>query len=297
MRYLLKLYLSYLSFEQNLSAHSVDAYRRDLERYIDYLEKRDIRHADDIRPEQVRQLIQMLSELGLSPATVARNLSSIRGFHHFLIRENETQNDPTRHIDRPRLPRSLPSVLSAGEIDRLCAVPEIHTPLGLRTRAMFEHMYACGLRVSEILTIKIPHIWFEEGIVRVFGKGSKERLVPISPTALRWIKRYLDQARPLLAKSPSAGNVLYLNRLGKPMSRMGYWKILDKAARQAGITKKIHPHTLRHSFATHLVENGADLRAVQEMLGHVDISTTQIYTHLDRSVIEREYHAYHPRAR
>ncbi len=297
MRYLLKLYLSYLMFENNLSEHSVDAYRRDLERYIAYLETRGVKDVHAIQPEQVRQLIHMLSEIGLAPSTVARNLSSIRGFHRFLVRENETSNDPTQHIDRPKLPRSLPSVLTAEEIDALCAQPDIHSPLGLRNRAMFEHMYACGLRVTEVLNIKIPQIYFEEGIVRVFGKGRKERLIPISSSALRWIRRYLDQARPALAKSTAAGNVLYLNRLGKPMSRMGFWKILDKAARRAGIGKNIHPHTLRHSFATHLVENGADLRAVQEMLGHVDISTTQIYTHLDRSVIENEYRRFHPRAR
>ncbi len=297
MRQLLKLYLSYLTFEQNLSAHSVDAYKRDLSRYLDYLESRAIRDVEQVTPDHVRQLIQLLSEIGLSANTVARNLSSIRGFHQFLVAENETKNDPTRQIDRPRIPRSLPSVLTIEELDRLCAVPDIRTPLGLRTRAMFEQMYASGLRVSEVLTLKIPQIYFEQGIVRVFGKGSKERLTPISETALHWVREYLNRARPVLAKTAAAGNVLYLNRLGRPMSRMGFWKILDKAAREADIRKKIHPHTLRHSFATHLVENGADLRAVQEMLGHVDISTTQIYTHLDRSVITRQYREFHPRAR
>jgi len=296
MHALLKLYISHLTFEQNLSQNSVDAYKLDITRFLQYLNKIGINSPKLAQPAHIHRLLQALTEIGLSENSLARNLSSLRGFYRFLIGENIIESDPTTHIDRPKIPRYLPSVLSKEEIEDLMNVPDTNDTLGLRNRAMFEIVYASGLRVSELLSIKPNQIYFEQEILRIFGKGRKERLVPVAGSALRWIKLYLDTARPALDKKRLGDNTVFLNSRGKPMTRMGFWKILDQAVRQAGIRKKVHPHTLRHSFATHLIENGADLRAVQEMLGHADISTTQIYTHLDRSHIKNEYLKYHPRA-
>ncbi|KAA3617765.1 MAG: site-specific tyrosine recombinase XerD [Calditrichaeota bacterium] len=296
MHAFLKLYLSHLTFEQNLSQNSIDAYKLDIVRFLDYLKKNGVDSPQKAKPVHVHRLLQALTGLGLSENSLARNLSSIRGFYRFLIGENIIETDPTVHVDRPRIPRYLPSVLTFEEVTNLFNVPDTKKTLGLRNRAMFETIYASGLRVSELLTLKISQIYFEQGILRIFGKGRKERLVPVSDSALTWLKKYLDSARPSLDKKRLGDTVVFLNSRGKAMSRMGFWKILDKDAHLAGIKKKVHPHTMRHSFATHLIENGADLRAVQEMLGHADISTTQIYTHLDRSHIEKQYRKYHPRA-
>lgn len=221
--------------------------------------------------------------MGLSANSVARNLSSIRGFYRFLIEENYIDYDPTETIDRPKLARRLPSVLSYDEIRKLIEMPDVRNHLGLRDRAMLETIYACGLRVSELLNLKLNDIHWQQEFVRIYGKGRKERLVPIARSALNWIQRYLDRARPLLDRFNRSDGALFLNVRGQGLSRMGFWKILNKYAEQADIRKEIHPHTFRHSFATHLLEGGADLRAVQEMLGHADISTTQIYTHIDRT--------------
>lgn len=296
MHAFLKLYLSHLTFEQNLSPNSIDAYKLDITRFIEYLKLNNINSPKEARPNHIHRLLQALTEIGLSENSLARNLSSLRGFYKFLIGENIMDTDPTVHVDRPKIPRYLPSVLTYEEIEKIFASQDVKEPLGLRNRAMFEIIYASGLRVSELLTFKTNQVYYSENVLRIFGKGRKERLVPVSTSALDWLKKYLDTARPFLMKNILGDNTIFLNKAGKPMSRMGFWKILDKAARTAGIRKKVHPHTMRHSFATHLIENGADLRAVQEMLGHVDISTTQIYTHLDRSHIEKQYKKFHPRA-
>ena len=296
MHAFLKLYISHLTFEQNLSPNSIDAYKLDITRFLDYLKKNGVDSPQKAKPVHVHRLLQVLTELGLSENSLARNLSSLRGFYYFLICEDILKLDPTAHIDRPRIPRYLPSVLTFEEVTKLFAVPDTTKALGLRNRAMFETIYASGLRVSELLTMKISQIYFEQEIMRIFGKGRKERLVPVSDSALSWLKRYLDSSRPGLDKRRLGDSYVFLNSRGRQMSRMGFWKILDKDAHLAGIKKKVHPHTMRHSFATHLIENGADLRAVQEMLGHTDISTTQIYTHLDRSHIEKQYRKFHPRA-
>lgn len=296
MHELLKLYISHLTFEQNLSENSVDAYKKDITRYLNYLKKNGIQKPQDAKPVHVHRLLQALTEIGLSENSLARNLSSLRGFYRFLIGENFLENDPTTHVDRPKIPRYLPTVLTIEEVNKILEYPDTNAALGLRNRAMFETIYASGLRVTELLTMQTTQVFYEQEILRIFGKGRKERLVPITEDALSWIKKYIDFARPSLNKSGRGDMTVFLNNRGKPMSRMGFWKILDEAARMSGIQKKVHPHTMRHSFATHLIENGADLRAVQEMLGHADISTTQIYTHLDRSHIEKEYRKYHPRA-
>jgi len=293
---LFRQYKSYLLYEQNLSANSVDAYLRDVRRYLDYLTRNGLKSPLEARPRHVHRLIRLLSEIGLSAASVARNLSAIRGFYRFLIGENLTEKDPTQNIDRPKLARRLPSVLTYEEIKKIFAVPDTRTTLGLRNRAMLETLYASGLRISELLHLPQSHVYFDQHLLRIFGKGSKERLVPVSDSALRWIKRYQQRARPYLDKFDRSEGALFLSVRGKAMSRMGFWKILEACVKQVRIRKDIHPHTFRHSFATHLLENGADLRAVQEMLGHADITTTQIYTHLDRSYLQQEYKTYHPRA-
>ena len=288
-------YKSFLIFEQNLSSNSVDAYTRDVQRFLNYLKSLGVKSPLEATPKHISRLIQSLSEIGLSANSVARNLSSIRGFYRFLIGENICENDPTQNIDRPKTARYLPSVLTYEEIKLILSIPDTSTTLGLRNRAMLETIYASGLRVSEILSLELQSIYYDQNIVRVFGKGRKERLVPISDSALYWIKQYLDRSRPVLDKKRRSEGVLFLSVRGTAISRMGFWKMLDQCLKEVGIKKQIHPHTFRHSFATHLLENGADLRAVQEMLGHADISTTQIYTHLDRTYLQQEYKTYHPR--
>ncbi len=296
MNDLFRQYKSYLSFEQNLSPNSIDAYTRDVQRFLQYLKTIGVSSPLKVRPRHVQRLIQLLSEMGLSANSVARNLSSIRGFYHFLLAENYIDFDPTETVDRPKLARRLPSVLTYDEIQLILKQPDTRKPLGLRDRAMLEILYACGLRISELLALQIRDVFWEQQFVRVFGKGRKERLVPVSQTALNWLERYLERARPVLDRFQRSQGVLFLNSRGAPLSRMGFWKILHGYVEKSGIKKEIHPHTFRHSFATHLLENGADLRAVQEMLGHADISTTQIYTHLDRSFLMQEYQTFHPRS-
>lgn len=292
----LQQYINYLRFEKNLSDNSVSSYKNDLERYINYLSTQKINRPEYIQSKHIRRLLQLLSELGLSTSTLARNLSSIRSFHLFLISEDLIKSDPSEHVDGPKLRRHLPSVLTFDEIELLYLNISIDDPLGLRDRAMIEVLYACGLRISELLTLLLREIYFKEEFIRILGKGSKQRLVPISIRALNWVKKYLELSRPVLDKHQRSNGAAFLSIRGTIMSRMGFWKILQKYIRESGIRKEVHPHTFRHSFATHLLEGGADLRAVQEMLGHADISTTQIYTHLDRSYLQQEYKDYHPRA-
>ncbi len=296
MNDLFQQFKSYLLFEQNLTPNSIDAYTHDVQRFLRYLQSTTKQKPEQATPQQIQRFIQLLSEMGLSASSVARNLSSIRGFYRFLLSENYVDADPTETVDRPKLARRLPAVLSYDEVRKLIEWPDAKTPLGLRDRAMLETIYACGLRVSELLSLKINDIFWREEFVRIFGKGRKERLVPIARTALNWLERYLERARPALDRFARAEGVLFLNARGRPLTRMGFWKILRQYVEQAGIRKEIHPHTFRHSFATHLLERGADLRAVQEMLGHADISTTQIYTHLDRTFLLQEYQTFHPRS-
>ena len=292
----LQQYLNYLRFEKNLSDNSVSSYKNDLERYINYLNTQKINRPENIQSKHIRRLLQLLSELGLSTSTLARNLSSIRSFHLFLISEDLISSDPSEHVDGPKLRRHLPSVLTFDEIEKICQKVNVEDTLGLRDRAMIEVLYACGLRISELLTLLVREVYFKEEFIRIIGKGSKERLVPISSRALKWISKYFDLSRPFLDKHHRLNGIAFLNIRGTGLSRMGFWKILQKYIRESGIRKDIYFYTFRHSFATHLLEGGADLRAVQEMLGHSDISTTQIYTHLDRSYLKQEYKHYHPRA-
>ncbi len=267
----------------------------DLGRYLEFLETRGIPSLDHVRGKEVSDFLGMLRDIGLSARSLSRSLSAIKGFHRFLIGDGITKNDPTENIDAPKLARTLPDVLNQDEIEAILNQPNTAKPLGVRDKAILETMYATGIRVSELITLARSNIDFNAGFVRVFGKGSKERLVPIGRVAREWISAYLGAVRPALAAKGNGRDVTFLNGRGKPMTRMAVWNIVREYTLKAGITKDVHPHTFRHSFATHLLEGGADLRAVQEMLGHADISTTQIYTHIDREYLKEVHRTFHPR--
>ncbi|MER3524348.1 MAG: site-specific tyrosine recombinase XerD [Ignavibacteria bacterium] len=292
-------YLNYLFLEKNASRNTIASYRLDLQRYLAFLERNKVCNIQSVRHDHAAQFLVSLREQGLSPRSVRRALSVVKGFHRFLLADGVATDDPTDVIEAPKVSRTLPSVLTQEEIESILAQPAPHAgdkkQLWLRDRAILETMYACGLRVSELTGLKQSSVLAEERLVRVFGKGSKERLVPIGGSALRWIGRYKTECRLLLARRTASTDALFLNVRGKPMSRMAVWTIVKRYAQQAGITSEVHPHTFRHSFATHLLEGGADLRAVQEMLGHVDIGTTQIYTHIDREYLKEVHRTFHPR--
>jgi integrase/recombinase XerD len=290
----LDLFLEHVIVERGLRQNSLEAYQRDLVRYLDYLAERGYAVTALNRTVVPRYLLA-LRESGLSPRSVARHLSAIRQFHRFLVRQGRATEDPTAHVESPKPWRRLPGVLNTEEVERLLAVPQPTTPAGLRDRAILEVMYASGLRVSEAVGLRLAHLDLGVGILRVVGKGDKERLVPVGDMALDSVRDYLKRGRPALAKEPPAEQ-LFLGRHGRGLTRQTVWHLITRCAQVAGITKPVSPHTLRHSFATHLLEGGADLRAVQLMLGHADIGTTQIYTHLSRSHLKAVYDKYHPRA-
>jgi integrase/recombinase XerD len=249
----------------------------------------------DVGARALREYVYHLKDLGLAPASIRRNVSAVRSYFKFLLGEGHVVRDPSERLETPKRWRTLPEVLGVEDIERLLAAPSLDEPLAFRDRAMLEVAYGAGLRVSEWISLSIRDVMLQDHLVRVFGKGAKERLVPIGRRAIGAIAIYLRELRPSLEKGEGKG-ALFLNSRGHPLSRMGAWKILRKYVDQAGITKPVSPHTLRHSFATHLLEGGADLRAVQEMLGHVDISTTQIYTHIDREYLRSVHKQFHPRA-
>jgi integrase/recombinase XerD len=290
----LRSYLHYITLEKNLSENTVLSYKLNLNRYLDYLESKRIKNAEDIKEETITEFLRTLSELLLSAKSISQNISAIKGFHKFLFGDGLVKSDPTQNLVKPKFRKSLPEVLSQDEVDLILKQPDTSGRLGLRDKAILETMYATGMRVSEALTVKQSNINVGDGFVRVFGKGSKERLIPIGRSAISWIKKYQSEVRVNLANENSK-DVLFLNARGKPMSRMAIWNIVDKYSKMARIEKSVHPHTFRHSFATHLLEGGADLRAVQEMLGHSDISTTEIYTHIDREYLKEVHRTFHPR--
>jgi len=296
MKKLLDQFLNHLSLEVGLSANTIDSYGRDLKRYIKFLQERKVDSVDKITGKYITDLIVLMSKMGLRPSSIARNLTSIRSFHKFLVTEGYSDSNPAGALESPKLWRKLPTVLNVKEIEKLLDKPTEDDPLSLRDKAILEFLYATGVRISELIKIKRKDVLSEVELVRVTGKGQKERIIPVGKIALGSVKRYLQEARPKLAKQNSE-DFLFLNRRGGSFSRMGLWKILRKYVMQAGIKKKVSPHTIRHSFATHLLKAGADLRAVQEMLGHADISTTQIYTHLDREYLKQEHRDYHPRSK
>jgi len=290
-------FLDHLGVERGLSQNTREAYRNDLWRYFTFLETRNVSSLTAISRNDVTSFIRFLTELGMAGSSVARNLSAIRMFHRFLIEENVTDMDPTIEVEPPKRERRLPMVLEIQEIEQLLDQPDTTDDIGIRDKALLEFLYATGVRVSESIAVSISHLDFEEKLVRVFGKGNKERMVPIGEIALEWIARYLREVRPHWIKPGKSGDILFLSARGRPLTRYAVWKILRFYVNQAGIQKPVSPHTLRHSFATHLLEGGADLRSVQELLGHADISTTQIYTHLDREYLREVILTFHPRER
>ncbi len=287
-------FLEHLVVERGLAQNTLEAYRRDLLRYCTFLRGRGRAAAGVDRAEIPRYLLT-LREAGLSPRSVARHLSAIRHFHRFLWREGQASRDPTAHLESPRPWRRLPGVLSSEEVARLLAIPQPKTPQGLRNGAMLELMYASGLRVSELVGLRLSDLDFAVGIVHVLGKGDKERLVPLGEAAAMSLRAYLERGRPELERRRPSPH-LFIGRHGHRLTRQMFWQIFKGAARAAGIVKRVTPHTLRHSFATHLLENGADLRSVQTMLGHADIGTTEIYTHVSRAHLKAIYDKCHPRA-
>lgn len=295
MNSFLNEYLAGLELERNLSRNTVSSYKNDLSSLMVYLESNGIDDPSEINSNHLNSFFKSLANIGLSPTSSARYHSSLKGFFRYLFLNEYIKKNPMEKVLPPKRGKSLPSVLSFQEIDKILQQPKTDNKLGLRDKTILELMYACGLRVSEIIVLHVSDLYFSEEIIRVFGKGSKERFVPIGRSAIKWVEEYLKNSRPLLAKKMKSENILFLNLRGTKLSRMGLWKIVQRYSSEAGLKKEIHPHTFRHSFATHLLEGGADLRAVQEMLGHVDISTTQIYTHIDREYIKQVHKEYHPR--
>jgi integrase/recombinase XerD len=292
--FLLPRFADFIALEQGLSPRTQEAYRRDLERFAQYASSRGATAPLDVTARMLREYVYHLKDLGLSPASIRRNVSAVRTFFRFLTGDGIVVRDPSERLETPKRWRTLPDVLTVEEVQRLLASPTLDDPLVFRDRALLELAYGAGLRVSEWITLGVRDLLLEDGLVRVFGKGSKERLVPIGRSAIGAAAIYLRELRPRLEKGEGKG-VLLLNARGRPLTRMGAWKILRGHVDRAGITRHVTPHTLRHSFATHLLEGGADLRAVQEMLGHVDIATTQIYTHVDREYLRQVHRSYHPR--
>ena len=287
-------YLNYLEVEKGLAANTLEAYGRDLASYLDYLKKIDVSSLDAINSLQILQFLANRKAEGMSPRSRARILSSLRSFHRFLLSENYLAIDPTALIESPRALPPLPKLLSQTEVERLLVAPQGESNLVLRDRAMLELLYATGMRVSELVGLSLSDLKMDIGCINAFGKGGKQRLIPVGDVALEILQEYLHNGRPHL-QTEVVSNVVFLNRRGRGLSRQGFWKNLKRHAVTAGITQKVYPHMLRHSFATHLLENGADLRAVQTMLGHADISTTQIYTHVIQERLKQIHQQFHPR--
>ncbi|HLG05943.1 MAG TPA: site-specific tyrosine recombinase XerD [Gemmatimonadales bacterium] len=284
----------HLSLEAGNSPNTVENYMRDLRRFLQFAEVKRVRGPGAVSRPLLRDFVFALKDLGLAPATIRRQVSALRTYFGFLIGEGILLDDPSDRLESPKRGRTLPDVLTVAEIEALLGAPSVDQPLGWRDRALLELGYGAGLRVSELCGLEITQLLFSEGLVRVRGKGGKERMVPVGRQVIGPVSLYLNTIRPGLDHGRSQGRVL-LNARGSPLSRVGAWGILRQAARKAGIRKRVTPHTLRHSFATHLLEGGADLRAVQEMLGHADLSTTQIYTHVDREYLRNVHRKFHPR--
>ena len=292
----IRQFLDSLSIEKGLSRNTLLGYGRDLKRYADYLEKKKkITVLAKVGRREITDFLLHEKDRDLEPTSIARALVAVRMFHRFLTDEGQLSEDVTDALESPKLWKKLPNYLSASEVVRLLSAPNLRRAQGLRDQALLELMYATGMRASEATTLRLSSLDFEDGIVRILGKGSKERIVPMGRKARESVRRYLERGRPEWAKRAGATEALFLTRLGKPMSRQSVWAILKVSAKKSGLGKKVYPHILRHSFATHLLEGGADLRVVQELLGHADIVTTQIYTHVDRARLKGIHQKFHPR--
>lgn len=288
---LLKSFLNYLAVEKGLSRNTLESYERDLRKYFSFLDNKE---PGEITQQDVLDFLSMLSREGMAVPSQARSLSAVRGFHRYLLTDGLSSSDPTANIDTPHGWTRLPKTLSSGEVESLLSQPDLADPLGIRDKAMLEVLYAAGLRVSELVGLRLQDINLERGYVVVVGKGSKERAVPLGEVAAVRVREYLDRARPLLIKEAGSDSV-FISLRKRQITRQMFWERIKHYVRKAGITRNVSPHTLRHSFATHLLDNGADLRSVQAMLGHSDISTTQIYTHVSRERLKKTHEKYHPR--
>jgi integrase/recombinase XerD len=294
MDQMLDQFLHYLIVEKGLAKNTIEAYSHDLNRFSDYLKAKGIQDILNVGKFDVRAFLLVLKRQGLSTKTISRNLVAIRTFFKFLIQEGILEANPIEEVGSPTVAKTLPEILTLKEVEELLEQPNIKTPLGIRDRAMLEMLYATGMRVSELTRLPMNQVNLEGGYVLLYGKGSKERMVPLGSEAMKWLALYLRMARGRFAKRKES-NALFISRSGKGMSRQRFWRSLKEYGRRAGIRKRISPHLLRHSFASHLLERGADLRSVQIMLGHVDISTTQIYTHVTGERLKKIHQRYHPR--
>jgi integrase/recombinase XerD len=294
MKELIDTFLNYLSVERGLSRNTIQSYRRDLTAYIDFVSSRQVDTLSKIAKKDITNFMMNQKERGIAANSIARRLAAIRMFHRFLSRERISKSDPSSLVDSPKLWKKIPDTLSLNEVEALLAGPDIRDRQGVRDKAILETLYATGMRVSEAVNLKKDNVNGEIGFLRCVGKGNKERIIPLGKKAIAAIARYLESSRPRLLKG-GPSEFLFLSRLGKKLSRQSMWKLIKRYAKAARIKKSIKPHTLRHSFATHLLERGADLRSVQEMLGHSNISTTQIYTHINKERLKAIHKAFHPR--
>lgn len=294
VHHLVDEYLNFLAVERGVSINTLEAYSRDLNRYMAFAARRGTSSIDKISADDVISFLAYLKKDGLGANSVNRTLAALRGFYKFLLRENRISENPVAHVELARVWMRLPGTLTREEMKQLLALPGNSTPLTARDTAMLELAYATGIRASELIGLTVNSINWQVGYLVVMGKGSKERIVPIGRTSLDTLRHYIDRVRPMLLKDITVDTV-FLNRRGRGLTRQGFWKIVKRYAARAGMEKKVHPHTFRHSFATHLLEGGADLRSVQIMLGHSDISTTQIYTHVTREHLKEIHTRYHPR--
>jgi integrase/recombinase XerD len=291
---LLEEFIAFLRMERKLSGNTTESYSFDLTRLGGWLRQQGVGDLKDVTTDKLSAYVRALYDVGFAATSIQRTLSSMRGYFSFTVAEGALASDPTLLLESPRASRYLPDVLSIEEIEKIIAAIDTKKRGGCRDRAMIETLYATGMRVSELSSFTQENVLWDEGLVRVFGKGSKERIVPIGEVALDAIKAYYETERPFFAR-PSSDSTVFLNVRGAAMSRMGIWKIIQQYVRLSGIGKKVSPHTFRHSFATHLLEGGADLRTVQEMLGHANIVTTEIYTHVDREYLKEVHRSFHPR--
>jgi|YelNatPaOPRAMG01_1025707.scaffolds.fasta_scaffold00119_47 integrase/recombinase XerD len=294
MQDLIEIFLNYLSVERGLSPNTISSYREDLTFYQKYLEEKGIDSLLKAKREDISDFMLKQKERNLSASSISRRLSALKMFYRFLLREKIISADPTQDMQSPKLWKKIPATLSVEEIERLIAQPNVKTKIGIRDKAILDTLYATGMRVSELINLKLEQLNLDMGFLRCIGKGNKERIIPLGKYATHAIDRYLKEARSFFLGKKRC-DILFLSRLGSKISRQMLWKIIKKYARMAGIKKPVRPHIIRHSFATHLLERGADLRSVQEMLGHTDISTTQVYTHVNRDRLKMIHKTFHPR--
>jgi len=288
-------FINYLAVERGLAQNTLESYGRDLRQFQNYLMSSQIDIVKDSSRNTILTYLNSLQTKGRAVSTISRNLAAIKSFYQYLVRERYLEKDPAANLESPKLEKKLPKILSISEVEELLKQPNTYTPTGLRDKAMLELLYATGIRVSELISLNISDVNLDMGYIKCYGKGAKERIVPLGSIAAKCVQDYINKGRSKLVRTYEEA-ALFVNHHGNRLTRQGFWKIIKRYAREANITKEITPHTLRHSFATHLLENGADLRSVQEMLGHADISTTQIYTHVTKNRLKEVYDKAHPRA-